>query len=104
MTVMSRFELRPYQAACVEAVLAKFREFRRLLVVVPTAGGKTVIFSELARRTQPTRTLILAHREELLAQAADKLHRSRPVWSPRWSAPSTARVAMPPSSSRPSRR
>lgn len=73
---MSRFELRPYQAACIEAILAKFREFRRLLVVVPTAGGKTVIFSELARRTQPTRTLILAHREELLAQAADKLHRS----------------------------
>ncbi|MGH8018769.1 MAG: DEAD/DEAH box helicase [Opitutaceae bacterium] len=41
-----------------------------------TAGGKTVIFSELARRTQPARTLILAHREELLTQAADKLHRA----------------------------
>ncbi len=73
---MSLFELRPYQRECVDAVLAKFREYRRLLTVVPTAGGKTVIFSTLADRLQPVRTLILAHREELLAQAADKLHRA----------------------------
>lgn len=73
---MSRFELRPYQSACVEATLSKFREYKRLLVVVPTAGGKTVIFSTLAQRAQPARTLILAHREELLTQAADKLYRA----------------------------
>lgn len=73
---MNRFDLRPYQRDCVDAILTKFREYRRLLAVVPTAGGKTVIFSTLAQRTQPVRTLILAHREELLTQAADKLHRA----------------------------
>lgn len=73
---MNPFELRPYQRDCVESVLAKFRQYRRLLAVVPTAGGKTVIFSTLAQRMQPVRTLILAHREELLTQAADKLHRA----------------------------
>jgi len=73
---MNPFDLRPYQRDCVEAVLSKFREYRRLLAVVPTAGGKTVIFSTLAQRMQPVRTLILAHREELLTQAADKLHRA----------------------------
>jgi superfamily II DNA or RNA helicase len=41
------------------------------LLVIPTGGGKTVIFAEIARRLGLT-TLILAHREELLTQAADK--------------------------------
>lgn len=73
---MSRFDLRPYQSACVESVLTKFRERGKLLAVLPTAAGKTVIFSHTAERFQPGRTLILAHREELLTQAADKLTRA----------------------------
>ena len=73
---MSRFNLRPYQSACVESVLTKFRERGKLLAVLPTAAGKTVIFSHTAERFQPGRTLILAHREELLTQAADKLTRA----------------------------
>jgi len=54
-------------------VLTKFREHGKLLAVLPTAAGKTVIFSNTAERFLPGRTLILAHREELLTQAADKL-------------------------------
>ncbi len=73
---MSRFNLRPYQAACVEAVLSGFRTHGKLLAVLPTAAGKTVIFSHTAERFAPGRTLILAHREELLTQAADKLTRA----------------------------
>ena len=73
---MSRFNLRPYQTACVESVLTKFRGHGKLLAVLPTAAGKTVIFSHTAERFQPGRTLILAHREELLTQAADKLTRA----------------------------
>jgi superfamily II DNA or RNA helicase len=73
---MSRFDLRPYQSACVAAVLTKFRERGKLLAVLPTAAGKTVIFSHTAERFAPGRTLILAHREELLTQAADKLARA----------------------------
>jgi superfamily II DNA or RNA helicase len=69
-------ELRPYQAQCVETTLAKFRERRKLLNVLPTGSGKTIIFSHLAKELQPVKTLILAHREELLAQAQSKLYKA----------------------------
>jgi superfamily II DNA or RNA helicase len=36
-------------------------------------SGKTILFSRLAQDYQPRRTLILAHREELITQAVDKL-------------------------------
>ncbi len=73
---MSRFDLRPYQENCVKAVKAGFGERRKLLTVVPTGGGKTIIFSLLAADLQPKRTLILAHRDELLRQAQDKLYKA----------------------------
>jgi superfamily II DNA or RNA helicase len=66
------FALRPYQKECVEKVCAAFREFSRLLAVVPTGGGKTIIFSALAAQATG-RVLIVAHREELISQAAQKL-------------------------------
>lgn len=66
-------QLFPYQEQAVEAVLAGFREFQRQLVVIPTGGGKTIIFSHLAHRLLPKKTLILAHRDELIDQAIEKL-------------------------------
>jgi ATP-dependent helicase IRC3 len=69
-------DLRPYQRAAVEAVLAARRAGkRRLLVHLPTGAGKTVIFSHLARLAK-RQVLVLAHREELLTQARDKLERA----------------------------
>jgi superfamily II DNA or RNA helicase len=69
-------ELRPYQRAAIEAVLAARRAGkRRLLVHLPTGAGKTVIFSQLARLAK-RQVLVLAHREELLEQARDKLQRA----------------------------
>jgi superfamily II DNA or RNA helicase len=69
-------DLRPYQRAAIEAVLAARRAGkRRLLVHLPTGAGKTVIFSHLARLAR-RQVLVLAHREELLAQARDKLERA----------------------------
>jgi superfamily II DNA or RNA helicase len=66
-------ELRPYQAEAIEAVLAARRAgVRRMLVCLPTGAGKTVIFSRLAQLAQ-RQVLVLAHREELLQQARDKL-------------------------------
>jgi superfamily II DNA or RNA helicase len=68
--------LRPYQREAVEAVLAARRSgVRRLLVSLPTGAGKTVIFSELARLAR-RQVLVLAHREELIEQARDKLERA----------------------------
>lgn len=64
--------LRPYQQETVEAVEAGWGQHVRQLVVLPTGGGKTVVFSHLAAR-EPGRTLIIAHREELIEQAVAKL-------------------------------
>lgn len=67
--------LRPYQQTIVQAVQSGWADASKQLIVVPTGGGKTIIFAAIAAET-PGRTLILAHREELIEQAADKIHRS----------------------------
>jgi superfamily II DNA or RNA helicase len=65
--------LRDYQLEAVEAVQAAAeRGVRRPLVALPTGTGKTVVFSELIRR-RGGRALVIAHRDELLEQARDKL-------------------------------
>lgn len=74
--------LRDYQAAAVDAVLERWRDGARsrVCVVLPTGGGKTRVGVELATRFpecrplgRAPRTLWLAHRSELLDQAAGKL-------------------------------
>ena len=66
-------ELRPYQRDAIEAVLeARRAGVRRMLISLPTGAGKTVIFSRLARMAR-RQVLVLAHREELLEQAREKL-------------------------------
>lgn len=72
--------LRPFQTECLEAIrTAKQAGILRQLVSLPTGGGKTVIFSALPRFLgSEKRTLVLAHREELLDQAADKFNASNP--------------------------
>lgn len=69
--------LRPYQAEAVAAVARdEAQGFRRLVVSLPTGGGKTIIFSHLtAQRQVPT--LILVNSRELVHQAVEKL---RMVW------------------------
>jgi superfamily II DNA or RNA helicase len=68
--------LRPYQRDAIAAVIAARRAgVRRMVVCLPTGAGKTVIFAELARLAKK-QVLVLAHREELVAQAKDKLERA----------------------------
>jgi superfamily II DNA or RNA helicase len=68
--------LRPYQRDAIDAVLAARRSgVRRMVVCLPTGAGKTVIFSHLARLAR-RQVLVLAHREELLGQAREKLERA----------------------------
>ena len=74
-------QLRPYQEKVIADTLAGFQQFNRQLAVLPTGGGKTIIFSKLAQQLQPKRTLILAHREELVDQAIEKLHRSTGIFA-----------------------
>lgn len=72
-------ELRPYQE---EAKAAIFKQWDcgnlRTLLVLPTGCGKTVVFAKVAEECvrNGDRVLILAHRGELLEQAADKIHKS----------------------------
>lgn len=63
--------LRPYQQEAVRAIRTHWDEWQRELLVLPTGCGKTVVFNSVAH-DQPGRTLILAHREELIEQARDK--------------------------------
>jgi superfamily II DNA or RNA helicase len=67
--------LRPYQKDCSNAVVAAWREAVSTLVVMPTGTGKTVLFADLIRRSFPRRAMVLAHREELIWQALDKIKR-----------------------------
>ncbi|MDE7262931.1 MAG: DEAD/DEAH box helicase [Oscillospiraceae bacterium] len=72
-------ELRPYQQAARQAVEQDWAgEFLRTLLVLPTGCGKTIVFSKIVEDMvrQGDRCLILAHRGELLDQAADKLLQS----------------------------
>ncbi len=72
------FTLRPYQTECINAVREGWREYNRLLIVMATGGGKTVCFSMIAQEevAKGGRVLILAHTDELLEQAIDKLRKS----------------------------
>jgi len=67
--------LRPYQREAVDAIHAKLDEHRSTLLILPTGCGKTVTFGWLAREyaEQGKRTLVLAHRGELITQAVEKL-------------------------------
>lgn len=70
---MTTLSLRPYQQEAIAAVLtARKAGVRRMVVCLPTGAGKTVVFSDLARRAR-RQVLVLAHREELLGQAKAKL-------------------------------
>lgn len=89
--------LRPYQLEAVESTEKGFCEFNKQLGVLPTGGGKTIVFSHLAQRRQARgeRTLILAHRDELVTQAIDKLRASTGLIAQKEKAESYADLAAP---------
>lgn len=75
----STMALRPYQLNAVKAVHKEWDSGNKnTLVVMPTGTGKTIVFSQIVKDqvAKGEKVLILAHREELLKQAADKLKAS----------------------------
>lgn len=66
-------KLRPYQAGSVLETARAFKAgARKVLIVVPTGGGKTSIFCFFIHKLNDT-ALILVHRRELAEQAAKRL-------------------------------
>ena len=66
-------ELRPYQAEAKQAILTEWSEgHRKTLLVLCTGLGKTIVFSSVTEHQVNLghRVLIMAHRGELLTQAA----------------------------------
>lgn len=71
-------ELRKYQREAVGAVFGQWAlAVRSTLLVMATGTGKTIVFATIIEQIvrQGGRVLVLAHRGELLDQAADKIHK-----------------------------
>lgn len=70
-------DLRPYQQEAKDSIFREWENVDKTLLVLPTGCGKTVVFAKVAEECvrQGNRVLILAHRGELLQQAADKLNK-----------------------------
>ena len=69
-------ELRKYQKEAENAIFSEWEAGReKTLLVLPTGTGKTIVFAHVAAECvkRGERVLILAHRGELLTQAADKI-------------------------------
>lgn len=72
-------ESRPYQTEAKQAIQNEWAKgVLRTLLVLPTGTGKTIVFSKIIEEQvrDGERVLVLAHRGELLDQAADKLAKS----------------------------
>ena len=72
-------ELRPYQREAKEAIFEQWENgARKTLLVLPTGCGKTIVFAKVTEDCvrHGDRVLILAHRGELLEQAADKIYKA----------------------------
>jgi superfamily II DNA or RNA helicase len=71
--------LRPYQQEAIMAVeQALERGVRRPMIVLPMGCGKTVVFASLIAKRSGS-ALVLAHRDELLRQAAAKIALADPT-------------------------
>ena len=73
-------KLRDYQVDTLDKICkAENRGVKRQLAVLATGLGKTVIFCSLGNvRSNSYPMLIVAHREELLDQATDKIKQINP--------------------------
>jgi DNA repair protein RadD len=70
-------ELRDYQQQNVDELRSAMQSARRVLYVLPTGGGKTVVFSYIAHQASQKgrRVMIVAHRKEIVRQISKALHR-----------------------------
>lgn len=60
-------QLRPYQKQCIDAVFKALEHHSRVLAVLPTGSGKSLVCAALIEELQ-SRVLILCHSREVLSQ------------------------------------
>ena len=65
-------QLRPYQVNIIQKTSKSLAKYRRVIMCLPTGGGKTICFSEISRRAElkKHKILILSSRTEILRQNA----------------------------------
>lgn len=68
--------LRPYQDASVIALRLAFKDHKRVIFVLPTGGGKTIVFSDIASKAvaKGKVVLVLTDRIELFKQTVNKIN------------------------------
>jgi superfamily II DNA or RNA helicase len=64
---------REYQTKCENAIFEAWKKFQSTLVEMATGCGKTIIFAKVIKTMAPKRALVLAHRNELIVQAKEKI-------------------------------
>lgn len=62
--------LRTYQRDALDAIKAEWEQHQSTLLVLPTGCGKTVTFAHAIAELCSGRAMVIAHREELIHQAA----------------------------------
>ncbi len=69
------FALRDYQLKCIADVADGWREHGRQLVDMATGTGKSSVFAAIAKANhlEGGKTLVLAHRDKLVRQGADRI-------------------------------
>lgn len=80
-------ELRPYQLEAIEGsagypgIDRALEENPSTLLVLPTGCGKTIVFARViaSRVAQEQRVLVVAHRQELIVQAFEKIRKTTDV-------------------------
>ncbi len=75
-TVIERYKLRDYQIDLIDKIKLSLAEgFKKILVVLPTGGGKTIVMAEFIKvlAEELKNILFLAHRRELIFQGSEKI-------------------------------
>lgn len=73
----SSITLRPYQQNLIDSINEALTKAPRVMLQLPTGGGKTVIFCQIVKQylNKGKKSIIVVHRKELLDQASRALSR-----------------------------
>jgi superfamily II DNA or RNA helicase len=79
-TPTGSLQYRDYQVGLITNIYRAWQQHRNVMAQLPTAGGKTVVFAAIVREfvARGEGVLVLAHRKELVQQAASKIRAELP--------------------------